>query len=177
VRVMFLENSGQIYSSNVHLLLGNWSRIGDVNTLVDVGRDLAVPAPLADAPTAVGKRAVEQVVLTHGHQGAVEGAVRVLQGGDELKVGDRILKCCIPPATRAPRCWPIPATAPMKNVSPPRSKIFVPGTSGPSTSGTARRSQRTCSIRLRRSLEIVSKSLKRGCGMLNTTRKVNCEVV
>jgi hypothetical protein len=67
---MFLENSGQIYSSNVHLLLGNWSRIGDVNTLVDVGRDLAVPAPLADAPTAVGKRAVEQVVpWTPGRSG------------------------------------------------------------------------------------------------------------
>jgi glyoxylase-like metal-dependent hydrolase (beta-lactamase superfamily II) len=34
-----------------------------------------------------------------------------------------------------------------------------------------------CKIRLRRSLEIVNKSVKRGRGLLDETRKVNCEVV
>ena len=110
MRVILLENSGLLYSSNAYLVLGDWSAIGDVNTLIDVGRDPAVLDALELAPTGVGKRAVEQVVLTHGHydhvevlgairkrfqptvcafHGAVEGVDRVLRDGDELQAGDR----------------------------------------------------------------------------------------
>lgn len=110
MRVILLANSGLVYTSNVYLVLGDWSAIGDVNTLVDVGRDRAILDSLAKAPTGVGKRAVEQVLLTHGHydhtellseirrqyrptvcafQGALDGADRVLRDGDEVKAGDR----------------------------------------------------------------------------------------
>jgi hypothetical protein len=34
-----------------------------------------------------------------------------------------------------------------------------------------------CNTRLQRSLEIVTNRVRRGCGLLNTTRKVNYEVV
>ena len=34
-----------------------------------------------------------------------------------------------------------------------------------------------CNTRLRQSLEFVNKRVKRGCGMLNRKKKVNCEVV
>ncbi len=109
MRVIMLENSGLIYTSNVYLVLGNWSALGDVNTLIDTGRDPAVLDALAHAPTGVGKRAVEQVVLTHGHydhvelvpvlrerfhptvagfRGSVEGLDRVLEDGDEFRAGD-----------------------------------------------------------------------------------------
>lgn len=110
MRIILLQNTRQIYSCNVYLVLGNWSGISDVNTLVDVGRDPAVLDSLAHAPTGVGKRAVEQVVLTHEHydhvqllgdirdrfqpavcafRSAIEGVDRVLEDGDELKAGDR----------------------------------------------------------------------------------------
>lgn len=110
MRVILLENSGQIYTSNVYLVLGNWSGLGDVNTLIDTGRDPAVLDSLGHAPTGVGKRAVEQVLLTHGHydhvelvaalrerfqptvagfRGSVEGLDRVLEDGDELQAGDQ----------------------------------------------------------------------------------------
>ena len=113
MRVMLLKNSGRIYSSNVYLVLGDWSAIADVNTLVDVGRDPAVLDAFAQAPTGVGKTAVEQVLLTHGHydhvellgairdrfkptvcafHGAVEGADRELRDGDELTAGDRVFE-------------------------------------------------------------------------------------
>ena len=67
MRVVQLMNSGEIYSSNAYLVLGNWSRLEDVNTLVDVGCDPAVLGSLEDAPTGVGKSRVDQVVLTHNH--------------------------------------------------------------------------------------------------------------
>lgn len=67
MRVVPLRNSGEIYSSNAYLVLGDWSRLEDVNTLVDVGSDPAVMKSIEEAPTGVGKPRVEQVVLTHGH--------------------------------------------------------------------------------------------------------------
>ena len=67
MRIVMLENSGQVYTSQVYLVLGDASRLEDVNTLVDVGQDEAILASVERAPTGVGKWPVEQVVLTHNH--------------------------------------------------------------------------------------------------------------
>lgn len=57
----------KVYTSNVYLLLGDWSAIEDVNTLVDVGNDPEIVRQIQNAPTGVGKKAVEQVIFTHSH--------------------------------------------------------------------------------------------------------------
>ena len=109
MRVVILENSGQIYSSQVYLVLGSASRLEDVNTLVDVGQDPAILASIGRAPTGVGKWPVEQVVLTHCHSDHcallpvvrkaygprvfafspnVEGVDGVLRDGDRIRMGD-----------------------------------------------------------------------------------------
>jgi glyoxylase-like metal-dependent hydrolase (beta-lactamase superfamily II) len=67
MRIVMLEHSGLIYTSEAYLVLGGRSRVEDVNTLVDVGQDPAILASIERAPTGVGKWAVEQVVLTHNH--------------------------------------------------------------------------------------------------------------
>lgn len=67
MRVRCLERNERIYSSNVYLLLGDWSKIDDVNTLIDAGADPAVLSFIERSPTGVGKRKVELIVLTHGH--------------------------------------------------------------------------------------------------------------
>jgi glyoxylase-like metal-dependent hydrolase (beta-lactamase superfamily II) len=67
MRIVMLENSGQVYTSQVYLVLGSASRLEDVNTLVDVGQDPAILDSVERAPTGVGKWPVEQVVLTHSH--------------------------------------------------------------------------------------------------------------
>jgi glyoxylase-like metal-dependent hydrolase (beta-lactamase superfamily II) len=67
MRVVTLHNSGRIYTCQVYLVLGVGNRLEDVNTLVDVGQDPAILTSLCRAPTGVGKRPVEQVVLTHNH--------------------------------------------------------------------------------------------------------------
>ena len=67
MRVVTLDNSGAVYTSQVYLVLGDANRMEDVNTLVDVGQDPAILASIERAPTGVGKWPVEQVVLTHSH--------------------------------------------------------------------------------------------------------------
>jgi len=109
MRIVTLENSGEIYTSQVYLVLGSLSRLEDVNTLVDVGQDPAVLASIRRAPTGVGKWPVEQVVLTHCHSDHsallpqvrqafhpkvcafspnIEGIDRVLRDADSIKMGD-----------------------------------------------------------------------------------------
>jgi len=55
------------YSCNAYLVRGDWNRIEDVNTLIDVGNDPALLERIRATPTGLGKRGVERVVLTHCH--------------------------------------------------------------------------------------------------------------
>ena len=109
MRVLTLEGSGRIYTSRVYLVLGDWSSLEDVNTLVDVGQDPAVLESIQAAPTGVGKTRVERVILTHGHYDhcallpvirkmfhpevlaftrTLLGVDRILRDGDKLRLGD-----------------------------------------------------------------------------------------
>lgn len=215
MRVILLENSGLIYSCNVYLVLGDWSKISDVNTLIDVGRDPAVLNALAKAPTGVGKRAVEQVLLTHEHfdhvellsvirdrfqprvcafGGGVEGADRVLQDGDELQAGDATFEVLHTPGHSSDSVclycrregvlfagdtpllphssegsYEADYAAALEKICERDIQTIYFGHGEPLTAD--------CNTRLRCSLEIVNESVKRGRGMLNTTKKVNCEVV
>ena len=67
MRVWSQPRNDTLYSSNVYLVLGDWSRIEDVNALVDVGADPGLLEFVKGAPTGVGKRKVDLVVLTHRH--------------------------------------------------------------------------------------------------------------
>jgi len=109
MRVVTLENSGRMYTSQVYLVLGDANRLEDVNTLVDVGQDPAILESIEKAPTGVGKWPVEQVVLTHSHSDHcallpevraafrprvlafspnIEGVDGLLCDGDCLRMGD-----------------------------------------------------------------------------------------
>jgi len=109
MRIATLENSRQIYTSEVYLVLGGSSRLEDVNTLVDVGQDPAILASIERAPTGVGKWPVEQVVLTHSHSDHcallpqvreafhpkvfafspnIDGVDSLLRDGDTIRMGD-----------------------------------------------------------------------------------------
>jgi glyoxylase-like metal-dependent hydrolase (beta-lactamase superfamily II) len=109
MRIVTLESSGRMYASQVYLVLGDKSRMQDINTLVDVGQDPFILESLGRAPTGVGKWPVEQVVLTHSHSDHcallprvreafhprvfsfspnIDGAVSLLRDGDTIKMGD-----------------------------------------------------------------------------------------
>jgi glyoxylase-like metal-dependent hydrolase (beta-lactamase superfamily II) len=56
-----------VYTSNVYLVTGTYNALSDVNTLIDVGRDPKILEILPNESTGIGKRAVEQVIITHNH--------------------------------------------------------------------------------------------------------------
>ncbi len=67
VKVLPLKRNEKIYSAYSYLLLGGWSRIYDINTLIDVGTDAFIVDEIEHASTGIGKTPVEQIILTHNH--------------------------------------------------------------------------------------------------------------
>ncbi len=67
MKVIPLSKNPQIYSCNSYLILGEWNRIEDVNTLIDPGTDSYIAAEIDALSTGFGKVAVEQIILTHNH--------------------------------------------------------------------------------------------------------------
>lgn len=68
MRVTRFQKNPKVYSCNVYYIRGDWNAISDVNTLIDTGTDDHVLSELQRfSSTGVGKRKVEQVILTHEH--------------------------------------------------------------------------------------------------------------
>ncbi|MBV5316486.1 MAG: MBL fold metallo-hydrolase, partial [Desulfobulbaceae bacterium] len=67
VRIFALKKNTRVYSCNSYLILGDWNRVEDVNTLIDPGIDGFVLEEIEQLSTGFGKVAVEQVILTHNH--------------------------------------------------------------------------------------------------------------
>lgn len=67
MRVVELTQNPLIYTCRSYLLLGEWNRIDDVNTLIDPGVDISVLAEIETLSTGFGKKPVERIILTHNH--------------------------------------------------------------------------------------------------------------
>jgi glyoxylase-like metal-dependent hydrolase (beta-lactamase superfamily II) len=109
MKVVPLRSPEPIYSGWSYLLLGEWNRLEDVNTLIDTGTDGSIVDLLPEIYTGVGKRQVDLVLLTHSHfdhAGGVsrivqkfdcpvcaaaptEGVTRIVRDGEILRLGDR----------------------------------------------------------------------------------------
>lgn len=67
MRVVCLKKSDRIYTCNSYLLLGDWNRVEDVNTVIDPGADGFIIDEIEHISTGFGKNPVAQIVLTHNH--------------------------------------------------------------------------------------------------------------
>lgn len=67
MRVYTLPYNHDTYSSNVYLLRGDFNALTDVNTVIDTGGDCALIAEIKKVNTGLGKKPVDQVILTHNH--------------------------------------------------------------------------------------------------------------
>jgi glyoxylase-like metal-dependent hydrolase (beta-lactamase superfamily II) len=67
LKIIALKKSDSNYSCNSYLILGDWNRLEDVNTVIDPGTDDFILDEIASLSTGFGKKAVERVILTHNH--------------------------------------------------------------------------------------------------------------
>lgn len=67
MRIVQLRKNPAKYTCNSYLVLGDWNKIEDVNTLIDPGTDAYVLEEIAGISTGFGKVAIEQIILTHNH--------------------------------------------------------------------------------------------------------------
>ncbi|GAW67031.1 beta-lactamase [Geoanaerobacter pelophilus] len=112
MKIVPLGKSQETYSCNSYLILGDWNRIEDVNTVIDPGVDGFIMEEIARLSTGFGKVPVQQVILTHNHFDHSAGAAalrkaygcrvlafqegpgvdQTLKGGQFLKAGDDFLE-------------------------------------------------------------------------------------
>ena len=67
MKVVLLNKNNTVYTSNAYLVLGNWNRLEDINTLIDVGADGSIISEIENVHSGVGKNKVDQIILTHNH--------------------------------------------------------------------------------------------------------------
>jgi glyoxylase-like metal-dependent hydrolase (beta-lactamase superfamily II) len=112
MRVTLLRNNPSVYSCNVYYVRGDWNKIDDINTLIDVGTDDFIIEELNSISGGVGKKKIDQVILTHEHFDHSGGLKKIkelykpvtyafskldtidfqIREGKELQIGDRIAK-------------------------------------------------------------------------------------
>lgn len=113
MKVINLTKDSNVYTSNVYLVTGDWNTLKDVNTLIDVGADSTIIGKINTASTGVGKKQIEQVILTHCHSdhtsllkqikemytpqvlafsSNLEDVDLILYGGEIIEAGDRVFE-------------------------------------------------------------------------------------
>ena len=110
MQIVNIKGSNKVYSSNVYLVHGEWKKMNDVTTLIDVGSDPSIIDVINSMNMGVGKKKVDQVILTHNHSDHssilpliikeynpivhafspfMEGATNVLADGQSILIGDQ----------------------------------------------------------------------------------------
>ncbi len=109
MKIHTLGKTCRVYTARAYLVLGAWNRIPDVNTLIDCGTDGSIADEIAQINTGVGKKPVDQVILTHNHfdhSGGLEiireryhptvyafspgdGVDKLLKDGQVIRIADR----------------------------------------------------------------------------------------
>ncbi|MBE9547215.1 MAG: MBL fold metallo-hydrolase [Proteobacteria bacterium] len=116
MRIHNLTFGSKDYSCNVYLVQGDWDTVSDVNTLIDVGTDVAIIPRIKARLSGIGKKKIDQVLLTHGDYDHVQilpdiKAVfnpvvygsnqlmqvdKALENGQSIRIGDKIFKVVHP---------------------------------------------------------------------------------
>lgn len=110
MKIISVKGHQNVYTSNVYLVLGEWKRICDVHTLIDVGNDPTILSVLETTDTGVGKNKVERIILTHSHSDHtgilslliqrfhpevyalspfMDGVTHILQNGETIRLGEK----------------------------------------------------------------------------------------
>jgi glyoxylase-like metal-dependent hydrolase (beta-lactamase superfamily II) len=110
LKIIQIKGYNNVYSSNVYMILGDWKRIEDKTTLIDVGSDPSIINVINNMNTGLGKNKIDQVILTHNHSDHVsilpqiikeynpavfsysphlDGLTNILGDGEMILIGDK----------------------------------------------------------------------------------------
>lgn len=113
MKITNLTENSKLYTSNVYLVLGTWNTVDDINTLIDVGSDIATIHKIENINTGLGKNKVDQVIITHSHSdhaaillaikdafnpticafnSHLNGIDKILRDGDILRIGEQLFE-------------------------------------------------------------------------------------
>lgn len=112
MKIIPLQKNPMQYTCNSYLILGDWNKLDDLNTLIDVGMDDYIVDEIEKINTGVGKKVIDQIIITHDHFDHSAGlkhlikrykplvyaylkitpSTQVLKPGDMLRAGDGYLE-------------------------------------------------------------------------------------
>lgn len=98
MKIINLKRNDRVNRCNSYLILGDWNRSSDVNTIIDPGNDLFVLLEIEKLSKGFGRLPVTQVILTHNpdeHIGASLALrerfnARILAYGDGPEIDERL---------------------------------------------------------------------------------------
>lgn len=67
MQVITYNGDPSIYTAKSYFIRGTWNAIGDINTLIDTGRDDGIVNFIYSLNTGLGKKKLDLVILTHEH--------------------------------------------------------------------------------------------------------------
>ena len=67
MKIVNLAENSSMYTSNAWLVTGDWRALEDRTTLIDAGTDPLVVQRIKDSDPGLGKRKLDQMILTHNH--------------------------------------------------------------------------------------------------------------
>ncbi len=113
MRILNLTKDSKVYTSNVFLVLGEWNTVDDLTTLIDVGYDSSIINKIENINTGLGKKKIDQVILTHSHSdhtallsqikqiynpkvyafnSHLKGIDQIVHDGDRIRIGELIFE-------------------------------------------------------------------------------------
>lgn len=113
MKVMNLTENPTTYTCNVYYVQGEFNSLNNLNTIIDIGRDNIIFENFDKISKGVGKKLIDQIVLTHNHYDHtslletvkgiyspkvyafspyLKGVDIVLRGGESILIGDKFFE-------------------------------------------------------------------------------------
>ncbi|KKG10383.1 hypothetical protein EO95_01690 [Methanosarcina sp. 1.H.T.1A.1] len=113
MKVINLTENPTTYTCNVYYIQGEFNSLSNLNTIIDIGRDNIIFEKFDEISKGVGKKLIDQIVLTHNHYDHtsllktvkeiyspkvyafspyLKGVDVVLKGGESILIGDKFFE-------------------------------------------------------------------------------------
>ena len=113
MKVINLTENPTTYTCNVYFVQGEFNSLNNMNTIIDIGRDKVIFEKFDEISKGVGKKLIDQIILTHNHYDHtsllktvkeiysprvyafslyLKGVDIVLKGGESILIGDKFFE-------------------------------------------------------------------------------------